>query len=646
MKRYLLTMTAATVVLTGLGAAQRSSKSDPVVMTVNGKDVKQNEFLYLFNKNNSQQAAPQTIDEYVDMFVVYKLKVAAAEAAGLDTTATFRSEFDGYCADLATPYLKDSELEGKLLDEAYGRARTRRRVSHILVEPGRTPAEDKEIRARLDSLRGAISSGADFGELARKYSIDRSAQVNGGDLGYIRSGQFPILFEEAAYATPVGEVSEIVEDLPYGYHIIKVVDQQPEEGEVSARHILKLTQGLDAADAAQKKAEIDSIARLLASGADFETLAREESEDPGSAARGGNLGYFGRGVMVPEFEEVAYSLKPGEISAPFPTSYGWHIVQTLEYKPFPPKDEIKEQLQAAMERDGRSRRPRQAYLAAFRSRLGAEVDEAVVDKALNGIGGESETSKALDKLKADNSVIADVAGEKLTIADVASAINPGIDPQRISMVFGMVLKDKLDDVTLSAARKDLAANNEEYRNLANEYRDGILLFEVANQNVWARAAENEDVQKKYFEEHPGKYTWDRPRFKGCVVFAVNDSVAAEARKYLAENKMAPDTIASNVLRHFGGDVKLERVLVAKGENSIIDELGFGGPKANPVGRWTTWFAYDSRVIDAPEEAADIRAAVIGDLQQELEASWVESLRRDYPVKINKKVIKKLSEKKK
>ena len=639
-------MTAATVVLTGLGAAQRSSKSDPVVMTVNGKDVKQNEFLYLFNKNNSQQAAPQTIDEYVDMFVVYKLKVAAAEAAGLDTTATFRSEFDGYCADLATPYLKDSELEGKLLDEAYDRARTRRRVSHILVEPGRTPAEDKEIRARLDSLRGAISSGADFGELARKYSIDRSAQVNGGDLGYIRSGQFPILFEEAAYATPVGEVSEIVEDLPYGYHIIKVVDQQPEEGEVSARHILKLTQGLDAADAAQKKAEIDSIARLLASGADFETLAREESEDPGSAARGGNLGYFGRGVMVPEFEEVAYSLKPGEISAPFPTSYGWHIVQTLEYKPFPPRDEIKEQLQAAMERDGRSRRPRQAYLAAFRSRLGAEVDEAVVDKALNGIGGESETSKVLDQLKADNSVIADVAGEKLTIADVASAINPGIDPQRISMVFGMVLKDKLDDVTLSAARKDLAANNEEYRNLANEYRDGILLFEVANQNVWARAAENEDVQKKYFDEHPGKYTWDRPRFKGCVVFAVNDSVAAEARKYLAENKMAPDTIASNVLRHFGGDVKLERVLVAKGENSIIDELGFGGPKANPVGRWTTWFAYDSRVIDAPEEAADVRAAVIGDLQQELEASWVESLRRDYPVKINKKVIKKLSEKKK
>ena len=204
MKRYLLTMTAATVVLTGLGAAQRSSKSDPVVMTVNGKDVKQNEFLYLFNKNNSQQAAPQTIDEYVDMFVVYKLKVAAAEAAGLDTTATFRSEFDGYCADLATPYLKDSELEGKLLDEAYDRARTRRRVSHILVEPGRTPAEDKEIRARLDSLRGAISSGADFGELARKYSIDRSAQVNGGDLGYIRSGQFPILFEEAAYASPTG----------------------------------------------------------------------------------------------------------------------------------------------------------------------------------------------------------------------------------------------------------------------------------------------------------------------------------------------------------------------------------------------------------------------------------------------------------
>ncbi|MDE6377134.1 MAG: peptidyl-prolyl cis-trans isomerase [Duncaniella sp.] len=578
------------------------------------------------------------------MFVVYKLKVAAAEAAGLDTTATFRSEFDGYCADLSTPYLKDKAVEAKLLDQAYDRARSRRRVSHILMEPGRTPSHDKEVRARLDSIRSAIASGADFGEMARKYSIDRSAQVNGGDLGYIRAGQFPILFEEAAFATPVGEVSGIVEDIPYGYHLIKVVDERPEEGEVSARHILKLTQGLEPAEAALKKTEIDSIARLLAAGADFETRAREESEDPGSAARGGNLGFFGSGGMVPEFEDAAYSLKPGEISAPFPTAYGWHIVQTLEYKPFPPKEEIKDQLLAAMEHDGRSLRPRQAYLASFRDRLGARVDEAVVEKALEGISDITDTSKALEQLKANKSVVADIAGDKLIVADIASVINPGIDPERISMVFGMVLKDKLDEVTLNAARKDLAANNEEYRNLANEYRDGILLFEVANRNVWARAAEDVEVQKAYFAEHRDKYTWDRPRFKGCVVFAVNDSVAAEARKYLDQNPMALDTIASNVLKHFDGEVKLERVLVAKGENPIIDELAFGGAKAKPVGRWNTWFAYDSRVLEAPEEAADVKAAVIGDLQQELEASWVESLRKDYPVKINKKVLKKLSQK--
>lgn len=644
MKRYLLTITAAAAVLAGFGASKQSSKSDPVVMTINGKDVRQSEFLYLFNKNNAQQATPQSIDEYVDMFVVYKLKVAAAEVAGLDTTATFRSEFDGYCADLATPYLKDKTVEDKLLDQAYDRARTGRRVSHILVEPGRTPSEDRAIRARLDSIRSAIVSGADFGELARKYSFDRSAQINGGDLGYIRAGQFPILFEEAAFATPVGEVSGIVEDIPYGYHIIKVVDERPEEGEVSARHILKLTQGLEPAEAAVKKAEIDSIARLLAAGADFEELARQESEDPGSAARGGNLGYFGRGMMVPEFEEAAYSLKPGEISAPFATAYGWHIVQTLDFKPFPAKEEIKDQLLSAMERDGRSQRPRQTYLADYRTRIGTRVDEAVVEKALEGVGGATETPKALDQLKADDSVIADIAGEKVTVADVASSINPGIDPSRISMVFGMILKEKLDAATLEAARKALAENNEEYRNLSNEYRDGILLFEVANQNVWARAAEDEEVQKQYFAAHRDKYTWDRPRFKGCVVFAINDSVAGEARKYLAENKMALDTIASNVLKHFGGEVKLERVLVAKGENPIIDELAFGGSKAKPVGRWNTWFAYDSRVLDAPEESADVKAAVIGDLQQDLEASWVESLRKEYPVKINKKVLKKLSQK--
>ena len=170
---------------------------------------------------------------------------------------------------------------------------------------------------------------ADFGEMAVKYSYDRSAARNFGNMGYIRSGMLPYPFEKVAYDTPVGEMSPVFEDAPYGFHIIKVTDERQVEGDVSARHILKLTKGLSPDDAAAKKAQIDSIATLLKNGADFEDLARRESEDPGSAIRGGNLGFFGRGIMVPEFEQAAFSLKPGEMSEPFSTAYGYHIVQTL-----------------------------------------------------------------------------------------------------------------------------------------------------------------------------------------------------------------------------------------------------------------------------------------------------------------------------
>ena len=644
MKRYLLTLSAAAVALLSIGASRHSAgNDDPTVMTVNGKDVKQSEFLYLYNKNNSQQAQPQSIDEYVDLFVVYKLKVAAAEAAGLDTAATFRSELEGYCADLAAPYLIDKAEEKRLLDDAFRHTRTRRRVSHILLPAGATYAEDREVCRRLDSIRSAIVAGADFAQMASKYSADGSAVRNGGDIGYIRVGQLPYKFEEAVYDTPVGELSQVVEDLPYGFHILKVTDERPEKGEVSARHILKLTQGLSPEEAAVRKAEIDSIAGLLRAGADFEALARRESDDPGSAARGGNLGFFGRGVMVPEFEQTAYSLSPGQISEPFRTSYGWHIVQTLEYKPLPDFDDLKETLVSDMARDGRSKLPRRAYLASLRQRTGSSVDSVAVDRTLENLRGIADSREALARLAGDVTAVANVDGTVITVSDVARKIDPYVPADNMSMAFRYTLDGLLDEAAIVSARRHLAEDNEEYRNLVNEYRDGMLLFEAANRNVWARAAEDDDAQKRFFAENKDKYTWDRPRFKGCVVFATNDSIAAEARKYLAEKGagIAADTLARTVFNHFAGEVKLERVLVAKGDNPIIDEIAFGGAKAKPVGRWTIWFAWNDRVIDTPEEAADVRAAVIGDLQQQFEARWVDDLRKLYPVKLNKKTIKKL-----
>lgn len=639
MKKHLIPVAAVAAAILSATAAPR--QADPVVMTINGKDIKQSEFEYLYNKNNLQQVAPQTIDEYVDMFVVYKLKVADAEAAGIDTTATFRDEFNGYCAELAAPYLRDSLVEKRLVQEAYDRMSRSRCVSHIMVPLGNTREQREANRARLDSIRTAILNGADFGEMAVKYSADRSAIRNNGSMGYITANAFPYPFEKAAYETAVGEISPVFEDAPYGYHIVKVTDERPAVGDVSARHILKLTQGLSPEEAAVKKAQIDSIAVLLKNGADFEAIARAESEDPGSARQGGNLGFFGRGVMVPQFEEAAYSLRPGEISEPFATAYGYHIVQTLGYKPLPTLDEARKDIMTSMARDGRARLPQKEYLANVRAESNIVLSPEVMDKVNATISEAADNAAALQALKSDDSVLASFPGADVKVSDVAKRLNV-MGNADLSLTFEEMADVCLDEATMKYARNILHTTHTDYRNLVNEYRDGILLFEISNRKVWDRSSTDVEAQTAYFAAHRGDYTWDAPRFKGYVVFATSDSVASEAKGYLASNTIASDSLTYAMNQRFGRDVKVERVLTAKGENSIVDQIAFGGGQAQPVGKWVAWFPYGHKVLESPEEAADVKASLSTDLQQQLEADWVKELRGKYKVKINKKAIKKMA----
>ena len=641
MKKHLIPVAAVTAAILSATAANR--QADPVVMTVNGKDIKQSEFEYLYNKNNLQQASPQSLDEYVDMFVVYKLKVADAEAAGLDTTATFRDEYNGYCAELSAPYLRDSLMEQRLVNEAYSRMSRSRSVSHIMMPLGGSKAEREANRARLDSIRNAIIAGADFGEMAVRYSSDRSAVRNNGSMGYISANQFPYPFEKAAYDTPVGEISEVFEDAPYGFHIIKVTGERPATGDVSARHILKLTQGLSPEEAAVKKAQIDSIAVLLKNGADFEALARAESEDPGSARQGGNLGFFGRGVMVPQFEEAAYSLKPGEISEPFATAYGYHIVQTLDYKPLPTLDEARPMIDASMSRDGRSALPHKEYFANIRKECGITTSTAVLDKAYAIISESAGQSEALSALLADTDVIASFPAGDVKVCDVAGRLG-GLQVRDLALAFEEMTAACIDESTVDFARTRLQETDADYRNLVNEYRDGILLFEISNRKVWDRSSSDIEAQNAYFTAHRDNYTWDVPRFKGYVVFATSDSIASEAKGYLASASIDSDSLAYAMNERFGRDVKVERVLTAKGDNAIIDHIAFGGEKVGPVGKWVAWFPYGHKVIESPEEASDVKAALATDLQQQLEAEWVKELRGKYKVKINKKTLKKLKNK--
>lgn len=638
-KPFIISALACAAIL----SASASKNADPVLMTINGKDVRQSEFEYLYHKNNLQQLAPQSIDEYIEMFIVYKLKVADAEAAGLHQTDAFTKEFNGYCAELSRPYLRDSIVEKRLVEEAYARMATSRKVSHIMLPLGSTYDEKEANRMKLDSIRTAIVNGsADFGEMAVRYSSDRSARVNNGSMGYINVNSYPYPFEKTAWETPVGEISPVIEDAPFGFHIIRVEDQRPNPGKVEARHILKLTNGLSEEEGAAKKAQIDSIYNLLANGGDFDAIARAESEDPGSAANGGRLGWFGPGEMVKEFEDAAFGLKDGGISAPFKTAYGYHIVQTLAHRGIGTLAEESERIKAAISRDMRSVMPETERMAQLKAELGVKIDSTGLMQARSRMTGDSPAEQ-LRSLQADNSLIATVGNRTISIGDVINYIPSNVleGANDAFTVLNSGLENKINETVVEETRKNLAENNSEYRNLTNEYRDGILLFEISNRNVWERSASDTEGLQKFFSANRAKYTWDKPHYKGYVIFATNDSIAGEAQKYLAANQVENDSLVSVMRANYGRNIKIEKVVTGKGENAIVDNVAFNGERPEAPGRWTAWFGYAGRVIDTPEEANDVRGTVASDYQQLLESEWIKALRKKYKVKLNKKALKAL-----
>lgn len=639
MKKGLLSL--ALILAAGSMAQAKGNKAD-VLMTIDGKPVTLSEFEYLYHKNNSQQVTTQPIDEYLQMFITYKQKVADAEHDGIDKSETFQNEFDGYRRELAEPYLRLPEVEDSIINATYERMKEEVEVSHIMLANRGNGINPAEQRARLDSIRTAIINGADFEQLARRFSIDRSVVRNGGKMGYITAARFPYTFEDAAYETPVGQISPVIET-PFGFHIVKVSDRRPARGQVLVEHILKLTQGLDEEEAAAKKAQIDSIANLLANGGDFEAIAKIESEDPGSKMNGGRLNWFGTGMMVPEFEAASFALANGETSAPVKTDYGYHIIRRLDSKGIDPLEKVAPAIKNAISQDERSQLPRRRKIDQLERKFKASMNTRNLETIKSEIianGGLDST--LLARFIASDLCVASYGKTEIPISEVVAELSssiPGTAEEHAEIIENRTRRE-LDNALLEAERQDLATNNPDYRNLLNEYRDGMLLFEVSDRKVWSKAKQDKEGLENFFRTNRAKYAWDKPRYKGYVVFATSDSVMNAARDFLAANTIAADSLTTTLRKQFGKNIKIEKVIAAQGENDITDYLGFGGEKPAAKGKWAWYFAYRDKVIDAPEEAADVRGAVTGDYQNLLEEQWVAELKKQYPAKVNQKVLKK------
>ena len=623
------------------------AQTEPVLMTIDGNAITKDEFEYIYRKNNANNALDKkSLEEYVELFKNFKLKVIDAQHRGLDTLPTFISELRGYRAQLAKPYLTDMSMEEKLCREAYEHLQQDVEVSHVLIKlpDNATPADTLAAYNKALTACQRLAN-EDFATVALDMSDDPSVQRNKGYLGYFTGGMLVYPFEKAMYTLPVGEISAPVRTF-YGYHIMKVHKRRPAYGQIRVSHIMKMVKA-DAPEAEQQKAhdEILKIAERLNNGEDFADVARETSDDRGSAMRGGELSWFGVGRMVREFENAAFALtEPGEVSQPVQSPFGWHIIKLHERRDLEPYEAKRTDILRQMQRDERASMGRKVLVDRLKREYGYAENAAAFDAVAAFVRQHAQADSAYFVAAEQlTDTLAQFADEFLLQKDLAMVIGFAARGGALSAVsFDEQKQDFVANGILNYEETQLETKYPEFRYLMQEYHDGILLFEISNTEVWEKAAKDTKGLEAYFAANKKNYAWDTPHYKGRIVYCKDAATAKVVKKMIA--KLPFDSVNSYLNARVNNDsvvaVKTETGLWKKGDNAQVDKLAFGVKNAEVAvdDKFPVVFVVGKMLKKGPESYTDVRGAVISDYQNELERRWVDALRKQYEIVVDSAVL--------
>ena len=623
------------------------------VLTINDQNISLEEFKNVFYKNyNNTELTKDYLDEYIQLFVKFKLKVKEANELGLDTIPTFKSELDGYRIQLAKPYLKNKEFDENMLTESYGRMKLDIKASHILisVDEKATVQQEKEAYNKILAIRSSILDNIiSFSDAAKNNPKGNSPGNNDGNLNYFTAFMMVYDFESAAYTTEIGEISMPVRT-KYGYHIIKVTDKRAALGEVKVAHIVfKSGQGSDEKKINEAKDNIYKVAELLNNGEDFSNVAERFSEDKKTAVNGGSLPAFGVGKMVPEFETVAFGLKKiGDVSDPFRTEYGWHIITLLERKEIPAFEEIKSELKRKIESDSRGELSKEALFSKLHKTYKVvnnnKVFSAFRKKAANTIASGTFSSSS------ENSTKLVTINKK--IITLNSFVNYILLNQRIGNDIDEMYVDFVNKELLSYEESQLETKYPQYKALLQEYRDGILLFDLTNTKVWSKAVKDTVGLQNFYTANKSNYTWGNrvdASIYSCIDLETAKSVKRDIYKKHRENRTDAE-ILTKTNTNAPLSLQINTKKFAKGENEYIDTVDWEvGIAADIKTKNGSYIIVDIHEVLSSETKAlkECRGKVISDYQNALELEWITSLQKKYKVSINREVlytlIKKVNE---
>ena len=649
MKKSIFSIALITGVVFGLYAQE-----SPVLLTVGGDPVTVDEFERIYKKNNNEASLnKQTPEEYLELFINFKLKVKEAEALGMDTTTKFINELEGYRVQLAKPYLTDEEAKQEMMKEAYERAQLDVKAHHILIKLGSSPTPDDTLQAyeKASEIRARILNGEDFETVARATSDDASVQRNGGDLGYFTAFSMIYAFETMAYTTPIGEIS-----MPfrtnYGYHVLKVDDRRPARGQVKVAHIFVRTpEEMDESQKEQAYEKVQTIYDSIQSGVDFRQLAMNNSEDPGSAKNGGEIPWFGTGRMIPEFENVCFSIEQtGEYSKPFKSFYGWHIVKLMDKKGVGSYEEMEATLQEKINRADRGKHRSDRYIAKLKIEYGYSENS----ESLEPVYAAIDTSLLLGMWEAGEleyltTLLLKIGEKEITTGEFVDYIvvtqNRGKSRNPKSYVDDL-FKDFSNDQVIKYEESRLSVKYPEFRYIYEEYHDGILLFDIMDQQVWSMAVSDTLGLEAFHEAHKNDYMWQARTDAFLVTFNEGTDVAGvkKASKKIAKGKFDEEALNA---RYCSNDsipcITLTRMLVEKDENEMVDaQNGVVGPGPVIEGDESNSFVIIKEVRSPePKKLDESRGQITSDYQTFLEEDWINQLKEKYPVEVNKDLLSRI-----
>jgi len=634
-----------------------AQEQEETLLTLGKKAVGKEELIYLITKGNTvgNSAGSLSREEFeanFELFINFKLKVAEAESLGLDQSEEFFLEFASFKETLIAPFLIKNSLEEGELRKVYSRLQEVVRASHILFQfpYNATQSDSLAVLTQVLKVKADLEKGGDFSELALANSDDPSAKINKGDLGYFTGLQMIPQFEEAAYSLPLGSISDpVLTD--FGYHIIQVKDRKANPGEVSVSHILVRFDPADIAQEENARRRISDIyAEIQQENTIWEEIVKSNSEDPSTKESGGILPWFGVGTMLPEFELAAFSLTEiGEISPPIKTPYGYHILRLEGKREIQSYEELEQAIKSKILRSSKSGMIQSQVVAMQKARYGFAENEAIIGNLstafastnLTNFGAEL-TAKELSK-----TALFTLSGNTFTTEDLLKfALQEEITPKGSGGFFDSWYTKFVAQVLAKTEEKDLETNNKDYQALLKEYRDGILLFSLTNQEVWQKGISDSLGQVQFYNENLQDYQW-KSRIQGYLVKINDTSVLKNARKALQNKGYDSANFAAfeaKITPNFPGTFSTESGTFEYEAHPLLSKVDRNKTYQELQHEGATYLIVLGQTLPAgPKKFEEVRGPVIRDYQAQLEKNLNERLKAKFPVQVNTLVKEKAFE---